>query len=82
MTPDWKHGRNPDFGLDFPTKKIQQQAHALTPGEKLHEELLGEGEVDHRPRHRLISQALVPGLPGEELANAPDDIVKFMESLC
>jgi FlaA1/EpsC-like NDP-sugar epimerase len=54
----------------------------LRHGEKLHEELLGEGEVDHRPRHRLISHALVPGLPQDELVGPPDDIVKFMESLC
>ena len=34
----------------------------LRPGEKLHEDLLGTGEVDVRPRHPLISQVLVPAL--------------------
>jgi FlaA1/EpsC-like NDP-sugar epimerase len=32
----------------------------LRPGEKLHEELFGDGELDHRPRHKLISHANVP----------------------
>ncbi len=31
----------------------------LRPGEKLHEELFGTGEVDVRPRHPLISQVAV-----------------------
>jgi FlaA1/EpsC-like NDP-sugar epimerase len=34
----------------------------LRRGEKLHEVLLGEGEVDERPSHALISQVCVPGL--------------------
>src|ERR1039458_476517 len=34
----------------------------LRPGEKLHEDLLGAGGVDVRPRHPLISQVLVPAL--------------------
>lgn len=32
----------------------------LRPGEKLHEELFGDGEVDVRPEHDLISHATVP----------------------
>ena len=32
----------------------------LRVGEKLHEELFGDGEVDERPLHPLISQTLVP----------------------
>jgi dTDP-glucose 4,6-dehydratase len=32
----------------------------LRPGEKLHEELFGDDEVDERPFHRLISHAPVP----------------------
>ncbi|WP_285115788.1 nucleoside-diphosphate sugar epimerase/dehydratase [Leifsonia sp. fls2-241-R2A-40a] len=31
----------------------------LRPGEKLHEELIGEGEVDRRPHHELISHARI-----------------------
>jgi FlaA1/EpsC-like NDP-sugar epimerase len=34
----------------------------LREGEKLHEELLGEGETDERPLHHLISHVLVPPL--------------------
>lgn len=34
----------------------------LRPGEKLHEDLLGAGEVDERPCHALLSQAHVPPL--------------------
>ena len=34
----------------------------LRPGEKLHEELFGEDEADHRPHHPLISHARVPSL--------------------
>ncbi len=32
----------------------------LRPGEKLHEELFGSGEVDHRPVHPLIAHVTVP----------------------
>ena len=34
----------------------------LRPGEKLHEDLIGTGEVDNRPVHPLISQVQVPAL--------------------
>jgi FlaA1/EpsC-like NDP-sugar epimerase len=34
----------------------------LRRGEKLHEVLLGEGELDERPNHPLISQVEVPGI--------------------
>jgi FlaA1/EpsC-like NDP-sugar epimerase len=34
----------------------------LRPGEKLHEDLLGHGELDQRPNHALISQVQVPPL--------------------
>ena len=37
----------------------------LRPGEKRHEVLLGEGEIDRRPRHPLISQVPVPPLSFE-----------------
>ncbi|MGO9785070.1 MAG: hypothetical protein ACLPQY_35760, partial [Streptosporangiaceae bacterium] len=38
------------------------------PGEKLAEDLLGQGEVDDRPRHPLIRHASVPPLPPDQLA--------------
>jgi FlaA1/EpsC-like NDP-sugar epimerase len=34
----------------------------LRGGEKLHEELLGSGESDHRPRHPQVSQVPVPAV--------------------
>jgi FlaA1/EpsC-like NDP-sugar epimerase len=37
----------------------------LRPGEKLHEVLLGRGELDRRPAHPLISHVSVPALSGE-----------------
>jgi FlaA1/EpsC-like NDP-sugar epimerase len=37
----------------------------LRPGEKLHEVLLGAGEVDVRPRHPQISQVRVPPMCGQ-----------------
>ncbi len=40
----------------------------LRPGEKLTEDLLGQGEVDYRPRHPLIRHAPVPPLPPDQLA--------------
>ncbi len=42
----------------------------LRSGEKLHESLLGGGEVDDRPAHPLISHVAVPPL-------APDDVQQF-----
>ena len=39
----------------------------LRPGEKLAEDLLGQGEADHRPRHPLIRHASVPPLPPDQL---------------
>jgi FlaA1/EpsC-like NDP-sugar epimerase len=40
----------------------------LRSGEKLHEELFGAGESDHRPEHPLISHAWVPPLDVEVVA--------------
>lgn len=39
----------------------------LRPGEKLHEELVGEGETDTRPVHSQISHAMVPPLSACDL---------------
>ena len=47
----------------------------LRKGEKLHEELFGDGELDHRPRHRLISHALVPPLAFDEVINCDKPVV-------
>jgi FlaA1/EpsC-like NDP-sugar epimerase len=42
----------------------------LRPGEKLHEVLLGSGEVDVRPNHPLVSQVPVPALTFDEVRGA------------
>lgn len=45
----------------------------LRPGEKLSEDLLGQGEADYRPRHPLISQVPVPPLdPGDVTGLDPE----------
>lgn len=58
----------------------------LRPGEKLHEVLLGEGEVDRRPVHPLISHVPVPPLdPSEARALAPlsaDQQLVELRALC
>jgi FlaA1/EpsC-like NDP-sugar epimerase len=41
---------------------IRIEYSSLRPGEKLHEELFGAGEVDRRPLHPLISHVEVPPL--------------------
>jgi len=55
----------------------------LRPGEKLHEELFGTGEIDARPLHPLISHVPVPALnPAEVTALDPfDDPEKLIEHL-
>ena len=42
----------------------------LRPGEKLDEDLFGDGEVDERPIHPLISHVAVPPLEAERLRSA------------
>ena len=44
----------------------------LRPGEKLHEVLLGTGEVDARPSHPQISQVPVPPLAFEQVVDLTD----------
>lgn len=59
----------------------------LRPGEKLHEELFGDGETDLRPLHPLISHVTVPPLdPALALAldvrSAPAALVGQLADLC
>ncbi|MET8837153.1 nucleoside-diphosphate sugar epimerase/dehydratase [Micromonospora sp. NPDC004540] len=59
----------------------------LRPGEKLHEDLLGTGEVDVRPLHPLISHVTVPVLDPVEVAaldpfDDPQKIVAHLAQLC
>ncbi|MFI7078708.1 polysaccharide biosynthesis protein [Micromonospora sp. NPDC049903] len=59
----------------------------LRPGEKLHEDLLGHGEADHRPLHPLISHVTVPALDPLEVSaldpfGDPGLIVDQLAALC
>ncbi|MEZ5169563.1 MAG: nucleoside-diphosphate sugar epimerase/dehydratase [Acidimicrobiia bacterium] len=59
----------------------------LRPGEKLHEVLWGEEELDQRPSHPLISQVAVPSLDPSavdsiDLAGPAEVVVAQMKTLC
>jgi len=59
----------------------------LRPGEKLTEVLLGDGEVDRRPTHPMISQVEVPPLDPElvralDVFTDADEIRKRLADLC
>ncbi|RLP87452.1 polysaccharide biosynthesis protein [Micromonospora sp. BL4] len=55
----------------------------LRPGEKLHEDLLGTGEIDTRPFHPLVSHVAVPALDPMEASGIDpfDDPAKVVEQL-
>jgi FlaA1/EpsC-like NDP-sugar epimerase len=60
---------------------------SLRPGEKLHEELFGAGEVDRRPLHPLISHVQVPPLDPARVRAldcraAPEMIIAELAALC
>jgi FlaA1/EpsC-like NDP-sugar epimerase len=48
-------------------RSVQILYTGLREGEKLHEELFGEGEVDHRPVHPSVSHVIVPALDPAQL---------------
>ncbi|MEV5766692.1 polysaccharide biosynthesis protein [Micromonospora sp. NPDC052213] len=59
----------------------------LRPGEKLHEDLFGTGEVDTRPLHPLVSHVAVPALDPMEVSgldpyDAPEKVVAQLAQLC
>lgn len=59
----------------------------MRPGEKLHEVLLGAGEVDLRPIHKMISHVPAPTLwPIEAQTIDPNEprekVVKALRALC
>ncbi|MDP1794798.1 MAG: nucleoside-diphosphate sugar epimerase/dehydratase [Acidimicrobiales bacterium] len=65
-------------------KDIGIEITGLRPGEKLHEELFGEGEADERPCHPLISHVRAPSL-GIDVVSAvgnPDQIARKLPDLC
>ncbi|MDG9675544.1 nucleoside-diphosphate sugar epimerase/dehydratase [Micromonospora sp. DH14] len=59
----------------------------LRPGEKLHEDLLGTGEIDTRPFHPLVSHVTVPALDPMEASGLdpyeePAKVIEQLEFLC
>lgn len=52
--------------IELSGKPIDVVFTGLRDGEKMHEELFGDGERDVRPRHPLISHAAVPAYPADE----------------
>jgi FlaA1/EpsC-like NDP-sugar epimerase len=59
----------------------------LRPGEKLHEELFGDGEVAYSSEHDLISAVVAPPLDARlvrdlDLALTPAQFVAVLEDLC
>jgi FlaA1/EpsC-like NDP-sugar epimerase len=68
-------------------RRVRIDYTGLRLGEKLHEKLLGNGEVDRRPTHELISQVPVPPLAPEVVRRLrldwPNELLNSeLEALC
>jgi FlaA1/EpsC-like NDP-sugar epimerase len=61
-------------------KQVEIEIVGLRSGEKVHEELFGDGEVDARPEHPLISQVPVKPIELDLLVASPTDVAAFMIS--
>ena len=59
-------------------KPVEIEIVGLRAGEKVHEELFGDGEVDTRPRHPLISHVPVIPVDLELLSASPTDARETM----
>ena len=59
-------------------KPVTIEIVGLRAGEKVHEELFGDGEVDTRPKHPLISHVPVIPIKTEILLSDPKDAKTFM----
>ena len=59
-------------------KSVDIEIVGLRSGEKVHEELFGDGEVDTRPEHPLISHVPVRPINAEVLEAMPQDARSFM----
>ena len=60
------------------SKPIKIEVVGLRVGEKVHEELFGEGEIDERPRHPLISHVAVKPIDQTSLVAKPDAAHELM----
>ena len=63
-------------------KHVPIEIVGLRAGEKVHEELFGDGEVDTRPQHPLISHVPVRPLSVDDLTDMPSDVKSFLIELC
>jgi len=63
-------------------KHVPIEIVGLRAGEKVHEELFGDGEVDTRPQHPLISHVPVTPLAVDDLTVMPSDVRSFLIKLC
>ncbi len=63
------------------SKPIKIEVVGLRVGEKVHEELFGEGEIDERPRHPLISHVAVKPIDQTSLVTKPDAARELMIKL-
>lgn len=62
-------------------KPIKIEVVGLRIGEKVHEELFGDGELDERPRHPLISHVSVKPIDQTSLIENPEDSRQLMIQL-
>jgi FlaA1/EpsC-like NDP-sugar epimerase len=73
--------------IDQSQKRIDIDFTGLRHGEKLHEVLLGEHEVDHRPIHPLVSHVPVPALTRHDAISLPHgrdnlEVVNALRDMC
>ncbi len=71
----------------YSTRPVEIVYTGLRSGEKLHEVLLGEDEVDDRPVHPMISHVPVPPLTPNDVQrfnplDPYDSTVSLMRSIC
>ena len=62
-------------------KAIEIEIVGLRAGEKVHEELFGDGEADVRPAHPLISHVQVPSTPVTDIPQSTTDAKQLMIDL-